>query len=101
VQIKNTCIMIAVISGDIIASRKLEDQGVWLEPLQNLLNTWGKSPKDWKLGKYRFYFGCKIDISLWRFKRIKRQKINRICFDRNITELWNRNSRRNDNVKVN
>lgn len=47
--------MIAVISGDIIASRKLENQGVWLEPLQNLLNTWGKSPKDWKLERGDFF----------------------------------------------
>ena len=41
--------MIAVIKGDIIASRKLEDQEKWLLPLKNLLDTWGKSPKDWEL----------------------------------------------------
>lgn len=41
--------MIAVIKGDIIASRKLVDQEKWLLPLKNLLDTWGKSPKDWEL----------------------------------------------------
>lgn len=47
--------MIAVISGDIIGSRKLENQEVWLKPLQNLLNTWGESPKDWKLERGDFF----------------------------------------------
>lgn len=47
--------MIAVISGDIIASRKLENQGIWLNPLQNLLKTWGDSPKDWKLERGDFF----------------------------------------------
>lgn len=41
--------MIAVIKGDIIASRKLVDQEKWLLPLKNLLNTWGKSPENWEL----------------------------------------------------
>ena len=41
--------MIAVVKGDIIASRKLIDQEKWLLPLKNLLDTWGKSPKDWEL----------------------------------------------------
>ncbi len=41
--------MIAVIKGDIIASRKLVNQEVWLQPLKKLLTTWGDSPKDWKL----------------------------------------------------
>lgn len=39
--------MIAVIKGDIIASRKLENQAKWLLPLKRLLATWGESPKDW------------------------------------------------------
>lgn len=47
--------MIAVISGDIIASRELENQGIWLNPLQNLLKTWGDSPKDWKLERGDFF----------------------------------------------
>lgn len=41
--------MIAVIKGDIIASRKLVDQEKWLLPLKELLNTWGKSPQNWEL----------------------------------------------------
>lgn len=47
--------MIAVISGDIIGSRKLENQGIWLNPLQDLLNAWGESPKDWKLERGDFF----------------------------------------------
>ncbi|HQQ20418.1 MAG TPA: hypothetical protein PK471_00755, partial [Bacteroidales bacterium] len=47
--------MIAVISGDIIGSRKLENQGIWLDPLQDLLNAWGESPKDWKLERGDFF----------------------------------------------
>lgn len=41
--------MIAVLKGDIIASRKLLDQQKWLEPLKSLLTQWGKSPKQWEL----------------------------------------------------
>lgn len=41
--------MIAVIKGDIIASRKLKDAGLWLNPLKALFSTWGKSPKQWEI----------------------------------------------------
>lgn len=41
--------MIAVIKGDIIASRKLIDQEKWLSPLKNLLSTWGNTPQQWQL----------------------------------------------------
>ena len=41
--------MIAVIKGDIIASRKLVDQEKWLTPLKKLLTTWGDTPKNWFL----------------------------------------------------
>lgn len=41
--------MVAVIKGDIIASRKLVNQAIWLTPLKNLLATWGSSPRDWKI----------------------------------------------------
>lgn len=47
--------MIAVITGDIIASRKLVNQEKWLSPLKNLLSTWGNSPKDWKLDRGDFF----------------------------------------------
>lgn len=41
--------MIAVIKGDIIASRTLSDQSVWLNPIKNLLSQWGKEPQQWEL----------------------------------------------------
>lgn len=41
--------MIAVIKGDIIASRKLTNQALWLTPLKELLSTWGTSPQNWLL----------------------------------------------------
>lgn len=41
--------MIAIIKGDIIASRKIKNPEQWMLPLKELLNTWGKSPKDWEL----------------------------------------------------
>ncbi|PID61412.1 MAG: hypothetical protein CR986_02950 [Ignavibacteriae bacterium] len=39
--------MIAVIKGDIIASRKLKDTKKWLSHLKRLFNQWGKMPKQW------------------------------------------------------
>lgn len=47
--------MIAVITGDIIASRKLVNQEKWLLPLKNLLATWGDSPIGWKLDRGDFF----------------------------------------------
>ena len=41
--------MVAVIKGDIIASRKLTDQEKWLSPLKKLLASWGDTPKEWEL----------------------------------------------------
>ncbi|MBI2281470.1 MAG: hypothetical protein HYU68_12410 [Bacteroidetes bacterium] len=41
--------MVAVIKGDIVASRKLTDQEKWLSPLKNLLASWGNTPQDWEL----------------------------------------------------
>lgn len=41
--------MIAVITGDIIASRKIIDQDKWLLPLKKMLATWGNTPKNWKI----------------------------------------------------
>ena len=43
--------MVAIITGDIIASRKLIDQDKWLMPLKSLFITWGDSPKDWKIDR--------------------------------------------------
>lgn len=47
--------MLAIITGDIIASRKLANQGKWLLPLKALLAKWGDSPKDWKLDRGDFF----------------------------------------------
>jgi hypothetical protein len=41
--------MIAVIKGDIVASRKLSSPERWLNPLKKLLTTWGKAPRQWEL----------------------------------------------------
>lgn len=41
--------MIAVIKGDIIASRSVHNQAVWLKPLKDILSQWGENPKDWEL----------------------------------------------------
>jgi len=41
--------MIAVITGDIIASRSLKNQSIWLHPLEKFLSTIGDSPKDWEI----------------------------------------------------
>lgn len=47
--------MIAVITGDIVASRKLVNQEKWLLPLKFLLNSWGTSPKDWILERGDYF----------------------------------------------
>lgn len=49
VYFNDNCHMIAVIKGDIIASRRIIDQDKWLVPLKSMLATWGNSPKDWKI----------------------------------------------------
>lgn len=41
--------MIAVITGDIVASRELINQDKWMKPLKKLLGTWGKRDRDWIL----------------------------------------------------
>ena len=47
--------MIAVIKGDIIASRKLENQALWLKPLKSLLTSWGEEHKDWEIHSGDFF----------------------------------------------
>jgi hypothetical protein len=47
--------MIAVITGDIIGSRKLVNQEKWLSPLKKLLKTWGESPQNWKIDRGDFF----------------------------------------------
>lgn len=41
--------MIAIIKGDIIASRTLSSPEPWLHPLKSLLATWGQTPQEWEL----------------------------------------------------
>lgn len=41
--------MIAVIKGDIIASRKLDNPQKWLQPLKMLLSKWGNTPQQWEV----------------------------------------------------
>ncbi len=41
--------MIAVIKGDIIASRMLINQEKWLQPLKTLFDNWGNMPEQWEL----------------------------------------------------
>ncbi len=47
--------MVAIITGDIISSRKIVHQEKWLSPLKNLLESWGENPKDWKLDRGDFF----------------------------------------------
>lgn len=47
--------MTAVITGDIIASRKLVSQEKWLLPLKNLFGSWGERPRDWELDRGDYF----------------------------------------------
>lgn len=40
---------IAIIKGDIISSRKINNPEKWIKPLKELLATWGRTPKQWEL----------------------------------------------------
>tara|TARA_R100001143_G_C3361257_1_gene136194 strand:+ start:9463 stop:10113 length:651 start_codon:yes stop_codon:yes gene_type:complete len=48
-------VMIAVITGDIVGSRKLVNQEKWLVPLKKLLSSWGIRSKDWELARGDFF----------------------------------------------
>lgn len=41
--------MIALLTGDIINSRELEDQKLWIDPFKKLLEKWGHTPKKWEI----------------------------------------------------
>ncbi|WP_057936489.1 hypothetical protein [Algoriphagus resistens] len=41
--------MIALLTGDIINSRGLKDQNLWIYPLKKLLGNWGQTPKQWEI----------------------------------------------------
>lgn len=42
-------IMIAIIIGDIINSRELKSQDIWIKPLKELLGKWGQTPQQWEI----------------------------------------------------
>jgi len=41
--------MTAIITGDIIKSRKLATQDIWLKPIKSLFNEWGRTPNLWEI----------------------------------------------------
>ncbi|MDR7128261.1 hypothetical protein J2X69_000589 [Algoriphagus sp. 4150] len=41
--------MIALLTGDIINSRELKDQNLWIQPVKKLLSNWGQTPKQWEI----------------------------------------------------
>ena len=50
-KINDICIMISIITGYIVNSRKLNNQEIWLNPLKSLLNEWGNNPQQWEIFK--------------------------------------------------
>lgn len=65
--------MIAIIKGDIIGSRKLEDPQKWLYPFKELLSEWGDSPLHWEI-VWGDSFQLELDDpekTLWKALRIK------------------------------
>lgn len=42
-------IMVAIITGDIINSRELKSQDIWIKPIKKLLGKWGQTPKQWEI----------------------------------------------------
>lgn len=69
VTINDICTMIAIIKGDIIASRKLRDTERWLTPLKNLLAKWGSTPRDWEM-VWGDFFQLEIDAPEEALRRI-------------------------------
>jgi len=47
--------MKAIVTGDIIGSRKLINQEIWLHPLKDLLATWGERHKTWTLDRGDYF----------------------------------------------
>jgi hypothetical protein len=41
--------MIAILTGDIVDSRKLDSPEIWILPLKSLLGSWGSSPETWEI----------------------------------------------------
>ena len=59
--------MIAIIKGDIISSRKIDNPEVWLLPL-NLFSEWGRTPGQWEL-VWGDSFQLEIDPPLTALRR--------------------------------
>jgi hypothetical protein len=55
--------MIAVIKGDIINSRAVQDPEKWLKPLKGLLGKWGDTPGKWEL-MWGDFFQLELDDPL-------------------------------------
>ena len=41
--------MTSIITGDLVNSRKIADSSIWLDPLKELLSTFGKTPEVWEI----------------------------------------------------
>jgi len=41
--------MTSIITGDLVNSRKIADPSIWLDPLKELLSTFGKTPEVWEI----------------------------------------------------
>lgn len=41
--------MIALLTGQIINSRELKDENLWINPFKKLLGNWGQTPKHWEI----------------------------------------------------
>ena len=53
--------MIAIITADIINSRKIVNQEIWIAPLKKLLANYGSTPQKWEI--YRGdYFQIEIGV---------------------------------------
>ena len=65
------CIMIAVITGDIISSQNVDPES-WLGKLRELLATWSETPENWEI--YRgdeFQMKCSVDDAFAKALMIK------------------------------
>lgn len=54
-KISDICTMISIITGDIVNSRSLNNQDLWLNPLKNLLSEWGSNPQQWEIFKGDYF----------------------------------------------
>lgn len=54
--------MTAIITADIINSRKLVNQEIWITPLKKLLASYGATPKNWEIFRGD-YFQIEIEDS--------------------------------------